>query len=499
MDADFQRESARSALRYVRFVIAMGVASILTIYVGALLELTFFNIKINTATIALYCLLLGWDSHMLKRAVEGKERISPYMLYVIYLLPVTLPLTLFVGQWLYNPGEWIYPRITTGAFTGISMLVVAATGLGQSMSIGVVAGSLASIQYALLFYYAYLTAPAGIQDEYPFFTLASLLNLCTYFLALGIISGYIGATSRHMIHRLVESADARRRSEEHALRRRMELEALQRELEFARQIQLSILPGAPPSCNGLRVHGSFLPMAAVGGDFYDFVSFEPGRTGVLLADVSGHGVAAALVASMLKVSLSQWQNLMPEPGRLLETMNRELYGKFRKQFITAAAVCVDPESGRLVYAHAGHPSLLRIDRDSGAVLEARRGRGTILGMRPDIEVETFEDPLHERDRIILYTDGVTEARNRKGDIWGEERLRDFAARHRDLDADAFAARLEEGLRDWITPRADFEDDVTFVILDADLAAAAQQREAQLLTRESETIARAHPNPRGEAF
>lgn len=487
MDADFQRESARSALRYVRFVIIMGIASIVTIYVGALLDLTFFNTKINTATVALYCLALGMDYHMLQRAVDGKERISPYMLYVIYLLPVTLPLTLFIGQWLYNPGEWIYPRITTGAFTGISMLVVAGTGLGQSMTIGVAAGSLASIQYALLFYYAYLTAPAGVQDEHPFFNLASLLNLCTYFLALGIISGYIGSNSRRMILRLVESADARRQSEENALRRRLELEALQRELEFARQIQLSILPGTPPSCNGLRVHGSFLPMAAVGGDFYDFVSFEPGRTGVLLADVSGHGVAAALVASMLKVSLSQWQNLMEDPGRLLETMNRELYGKFRKQFITAAAAYVDSASGRLLYAHAGHPSLLRIDRDGGTVLEARRGRGTILGMRPDIVVETFEDGLHERDRIVLYTDGVTEARNRHGEIWGEQRFQDFASRYRDLGPEEFAARLEEGLRDWITPRVDFEDDVTFVILDADLAAAASRPE-KTHAQKTETIA-----------
>jgi len=137
-----------------------------------------------------------------------------------------------------------------------------------------------------------------------------------------------------------------------------QLLAIQKELETARQIQLSILPESVPRIAGLDIAARYVPMAAVAGDFYDFIVLDNKRVGILVADVSGHGMPAALIASMLKIALAAQAEHAFDPAKVLHGLNQTLCGKFQHHFITAAYAFVDMEKRTLTYAGAGHPPLL---------------------------------------------------------------------------------------------------------------------------------------------
>src|SRR5271169_2481141 len=130
------------------------------------------------------------------------------------------------------------------------------------------------------------------------------------------------------------------------------------ELEMAREIQLSILPRETPKIRGLEITARYLPMSSVAGDFYDFIVVDEKHLGILVADVSGHGLPAALIASMLQVALTAQCAHASEPGRVLSGLNRALCGKFQHHFVTAVYVFVDMEKDSISYAGAGHPPLL---------------------------------------------------------------------------------------------------------------------------------------------
>src|SRR6202012_2102299 len=138
----------------------------------------------------------------------------------------------------------------------------------------------------------------------------------------------------------------------------LQLQTIQKELETARQIQMSILPTEIPKLDGLDIAARYIPMTSVAGDFYDFIAVDEKHIGILVADVSGHGMPAALIASMLKIALSSQVDHATDPARVLLGLNKALCGKFEHHFVTAAYVFVDMEKGTLTYAGAGHPPLL---------------------------------------------------------------------------------------------------------------------------------------------
>ena len=144
------------------------------------------------------------------------------------------------------------------------------------------------------------------------------------------------------------------------------LHELRHELETARQIQTSILPQMMPVVSGVGLAARYLPMTAVAGDFYDVIDLGGGRFGLLVADVSGHGVPAALIASMVKVALLAQSPHADAPALVLSGINQIFCGQLERQFVTAAYVYVDAAAGRLRYAAAGHPPALLVSRD-GAV------------------------------------------------------------------------------------------------------------------------------------
>ncbi len=245
---------------------------------------------------------------------------------------------------------------------------------------------------------------------------------------------------------------------------------INKELQIANQIQSSILPREVPQLAGLEIAARYLPMSAVAGDFYDFLVVDEKRIGILVADVTGHGVPAALIASMLKVAFAGQTAHAEDPARVLTGLNRALCGKFEEHFVTAAYVFVDLDKLVLRYAGAGHPPLLLAPRNSaqGRESESREieANGLMLGLFPDAAYSAVEIPLGAGDRILLYTDGILEAMNAAGEEFGKSRLKKFLAAYA-KPAAHFADALLLELRRWSCadagrPQA---DDITLLILE----------------------------------
>ncbi len=246
--------------------------------------------------------------------------------------------------------------------------------------------------------------------------------------------------------------------------------AINKELQIANQIQSSILPREVPRLAGLEIAARYVPMSAVAGDFYDFLVLDERHIGILVADVTGHGVPAALIASMLKVAFAGQTAHAEEPASVLAGLNRALCGKFEEHFVTAAYVFVDLEKLVLRYGGAGHPPLLLASQgDAHTRKSASReveANGLMLGLFPEATYSSLEIPLDPGDRIVLYTDGILESMNTAREEFGKSRLKKF------LDASAFSAShladaLLVELRRWSATdlgRAQ-DDDITLLVLD----------------------------------
>ena len=243
------------------------------------------------------------------------------------------------------------------------------------------------------------------------------------------------------------------------LRRDQQLHEIQNELEVARRIQLSILPTEFPNSAHFRVAARYVPMTSVAGDFYDYIVADDNQAGLLIADVSGHGVPAALIASMVKLAAASQRALADEPSRLLSGMNSALLGNTQNQFITAAYVHLNAESGELRYSAAGHPPMLLLR--NGGVIEIEEN-GLMLAA---FDFASYSDATHHLepgDRLLLYTDGVVDASNPSGDFFGHDGLRESLRETAGLSASAAADSIIASVRKWSAKQ---DDDLTVLVCD----------------------------------
>jgi phosphoserine phosphatase RsbU/P len=245
-----------------------------------------------------------------------------------------------------------------------------------------------------------------------------------------------------------------------------QLLTINNELEMAREVQLSILPHQLPTIEGLDIAARYIPMTSVAGDFYDFIVVDKKHLGILVADVSGHGPAAALIASMLRVALSDQSPHASDPARVVSGLNQALCGKFDRHFVTAAYVFLDMEERFLSYAGAGHPPLLLWRKSTGAAREVEEN-GLLLGQFPEETYAAIKLPLEVGDRSVLYTDGIPECRNPSQEEFGTGRFLDFMERNHHLEANQFADALMDGLSRWSEhpPGQGQRDDITLLTID----------------------------------
>jgi phosphoserine phosphatase RsbU/P len=238
------------------------------------------------------------------------------------------------------------------------------------------------------------------------------------------------------------------------------------ELEMAREIQLSILPQEIPKVDGLEITARYIPMSSVAGDFYDFIKVDAKHIGILVADVSGHGLPAALIASMLQVSLAAQFGHAADPGKVLAGLHQALCGKFQRHFVTAVYVFVDLETKSMSYAGAGHPPLL-LWNDSTQSTSELEENGLPLGLFSDATYSIGHIQIEPGDKVVLYTDGIVETESPSQQGFGVDLFKGFLQSNHDLRANLFADSLLDELSNWSEhPRGQGQqDDITFLTLD----------------------------------
>ncbi len=239
---------------------------------------------------------------------------------------------------------------------------------------------------------------------------------------------------------------------------------LRQELEVARRIQKSILPASPAVMDGMDMHIFTLPPEGISGDYYNWHIIDDRRIGILSADIVGHGVPAAMIASTLKVLFSLVMDRADSPALLLQAMNDMLVGRNISQFITASYSCIDLDARKIVYANAGHPPFFILPRDAAEPIVAD-AEGRAMGWTNDIRCAQRTLTLRPGDRLVIYTDGITECRSARGELFGEKRFASCLREWRDLPGGELARRLGVRLTAWRKPAGDFEDDITLLIID----------------------------------
>jgi phosphoserine phosphatase RsbU/P len=238
--------------------------------------------------------------------------------------------------------------------------------------------------------------------------------------------------------------------------------AIEDELAIAREIQNSILPSAVPEVERLKINAAYQPMTAVAGDFYEFVVANSKRAGFLVADVSGHGVPAALIAAMMKIAVKSVVSRAEDPAQVLGGLNHALSGELRGQYVSAAYLWLDTETGTAAYSAAGHPPLLRW-RDGK--LEHFESNGLLFGVMPDSNYPVCNLALNSGDRFMLYTDGVTEPENAEGESFGEHKLEQVVRKNASEPPSVLSQELFSEIGRWQPSSLPQQDDMTLIIVD----------------------------------
>jgi serine phosphatase RsbU (regulator of sigma subunit)/predicted ester cyclase len=273
-----------------------------------------------------------------------------------------------------------------------------------------------------------------------------------------------------VIHRIVEGKIAeewgmgtigstlRKQRLEQEIRER---ERIGQELRLARSIQQASLPKEVPTIEGWQVTPYYQSAREVGGDFYDFLEFEDGRVGLVVGDATGKGMPAALVMATTRSMLRALARASNSPGEVLEQINDLLVTDIPpNMFVTCFYAILDPKSGHLVYANAGHdlPYVRRREGDC----EELRARGMPLGLMPEMNYEENEITLQASEAALFYSDGLVEAHNPKGEMFGFPRLQVLVAEHG--EEKSLEETLLEELYSFVGEGWEQEDDITLLTL-----------------------------------
>jgi len=237
---------------------------------------------------------------------------------------------------------------------------------------------------------------------------------------------------------------------------------MEADLAQASEIQRSLLPTEPPAYDGWELAGLNLPCRTVGGDYFDFIPYQDGRLAVVVGDVSGKGLPAALLMSSLQAKVQMLRETNPSPSQAVSILNRSLTERCPLgKFITFFYALLDPVSGALEYSNAGHNYPLLLRRDGS--VETLTGSGLVMGLFSGVHYEVKKTTLRQGDLLVLYSDGVTEAANSEDVEFGEESLAEFLAVRKNIRCEDIVNQLVEHMRKWRGAMS-FADDFTVVLV-----------------------------------
>jgi serine phosphatase RsbU (regulator of sigma subunit) len=239
-----------------------------------------------------------------------------------------------------------------------------------------------------------------------------------------------------------------------------ERERIEQELQVARQIQQALLPEATPQLDGWELTTYYEPAREVGGDFYDFLEFEDGRVGLVVGDATGKGMPAALVMATTRGTLRAVVQSVESPGEVLARVNEALVAEVpQNMFVTCLYAILDPKRTSLRYANAGHD--LPYLHHSGEC-EELRARGMPLGLMPAMSYEEKEIELDVGEGVFFYSDGLVEAHDPNGEMFGFPRLKALIAEH--AEEGSIGNFLMEELHSFVGDGWEQEDDITLLRL-----------------------------------
>lgn len=244
----------------------------------------------------------------------------------------------------------------------------------------------------------------------------------------------------------------------------LEKQRIEHDMEVAASIQQKIIPHSLPKIQGYDIAGMNVPSKSVGGDYFDCLRLKDGRYALVIADVAGKGVPAALLVSSLHAYLTAYLEVAGTLPELLGKLDRALYNTSTPdKFVTAFIALLSPETGELEYSNAGHSACYLLKRD-GEVRELRAGGFPLGAFDMNVPYPSKRLRIERGERLLLYTDGITEATNEQKESYEQHRpLPEFLARNKPEKADAFVADLITELKNFTgtTPQ---NDDITVLYL-----------------------------------
>ncbi len=279
---------------------------------------------------------------------------------------------------------------------------------------------------------------------------------------IGIVSSrqLIARREEHLNHQIEQRTRELREANESLLARDAEITAYMR--AAARLQTKLLLPHAPPDWTGIDFAIHYAPLDHLGGDYYDFAQPDDDHLGILIADASGHGIPAALVAVMTRIVFREVAQTTTDPSAVLVAMNERLQGLSDERFVTAFYGVLERSTYRFCYANAGHHFPLRYSRQQPQC-EPLAARGFMLGIMPDEAFHQRTIQLQPGDRLCLYTDGVSDSCNEHGEIFGTQRLTQLLQCQGAERTDVILCELVSSLQTYRGTRA-HTDDVTALIV-----------------------------------
>ncbi len=248
------------------------------------------------------------------------------------------------------------------------------------------------------------------------------------------------------------------------VKRLIEAKAKEMELQIARTIQKSLLPKESPTVKGVLLDGGCVTASDVGGDYYDFLARGKKAVDLVIADVSGHNVGAALLMAEARTFIQANFKRVDTCSEMMHSLNEFFYNDLTlaELFITMFYIKYDAESHTLTYSSAGHNTPFVYRAETGEI-ETLDAEGLIFGVKRDIKFEEKKSSLAHEDILLLYTDGITEAENKHGEFFGEERLCRILTEHRKKTPTELKEAIISAVRDFIGTDS-FRDDVSLIVM-----------------------------------
>jgi sigma-B regulation protein RsbU (phosphoserine phosphatase) len=462
-----QGQDSRDLARWDVYEIIYGTfLSIIGLALIALSLLRWKTIDLSLISFGLLCFLYGARTKAFQFLFDIPLLPWTYTFWFItYLIPI--PAWLFTGQFLGKGWKSSLRRLLQVQMVFSTIAISVSAYLGNPYA--AMAGNNIIVIIGLLIVIANFFQPhlqlnrelKMLRAGFLIFALLALHANIAPWLKKGYASFYLEWVGFSIFFSCLGYAVARR-----FFQNEKELITIAHELETARQIQSFILPKESVNIEGLNMTARYIPMASVAGDFYDFAKMDEKRLGVLVADVSGHGVPASLISSMVKIAFASQTSHVSNPARVLAEINSILCGKLDADFVTAGYLFIDTAEERFHYSAAGHPPLF-VWRGGEQKIYEFREKSIILGQFRDAQYQNIVFDLKPNDRIFLYTDGIVETSNSADDIFGFDRLKNFIKTHASLPAGQFADVLIQHLFNWSDKRSEeaLDDDLTLIVVD----------------------------------